>query len=168
MSAKYTSYATSLALREAGVVQEGAERVWYWSVTSGGERLIPDFDATPEERVRLGVARAYRLDELVDLLWPYVVDPLHFLVLRASDQSVRVSFDSLNDDIGTARVDSGLHASPVEAAAACLLAVARARDQARPSTHADDCACANDDVEHTADCRNCDCGLKDRAREVTK
>lgn len=113
----YTSYQTSLALKEAGAPQQGDERAWYVSAERGGEpRLINATGARDE-------VRAWRLDN--------ILEELHGHLWQISQQ------DNLDYVCGAYAPDfhgewtvaaspPALPYGPVEAAAACWLAVLRA------------------------------------------
>ncbi len=60
----YTSYKTSVALREAGAPQEPGGRVWYWSDTYRAAKLVDEFICSPDNPLR--PSRAWRADEIIE------------------------------------------------------------------------------------------------------
>ena len=119
----YTSYATSLALREAGAPRNpdgDRERAWYVSATRGGEPRLINATGAPEE------VRAFRLDELLEALsgsgWQLTEEDNLDYVCGATVAGAWAAFAS----------PPAQPWSPVEAAAACWLAVLRAAREVKP------------------------------------
>jgi len=125
----YTSYETSVALREAGAPRNpdgDRERAWYVSATRGGEPRLINATGAPDE------TRAFRLDEIMEAL-----EKLGHVTANGPNREVPdpywgvyfVPYDYVGEH---AEEEAGEDVSPVEAAAACLLAVLRAaREVAR-------------------------------------
>lgn len=67
MTALYTSYSTSVALRDAGAPQAQAEKVWYFSETSKQPRLVNDYPSG-QRPDPMNPARAFRADEIIEAL----------------------------------------------------------------------------------------------------
>jgi hypothetical protein len=112
----YTSYETSLALKEAGAPQDGAERHWYISIVARGPKLINPADDLPA-----GACRAWRLDEILAALHGHLwqigeADNLDY-VCGAYTQA------GAGGEWTAASSPPALPWSPVEAAAACWLSV---------------------------------------------
>ena len=138
MDSRYTSYATSLALREAGAPQgelQSPEGETFWRAYAStyhedpGKRLRcfevrrPHATYSPgsvdgEPTDVDGMARAYRLDELLELL----AAPRGVHQVSVSGAPERW------EAWGCGLRNTAHAATPVEAAAACLLAVRRARE----------------------------------------
>jgi len=115
-ASRYTSYETSLALREAGADQCAAEKAWYVSPT-GGAPVLCGAAVTVN-----GEIRAFRLDEILEALADTSGRDVVLLRLRHGTAVAEV-FDT--DAPITSSIE-GYEDSPVEAAAACWLAVMRA------------------------------------------
>lgn len=145
---RYTSYSTSLALREAGVAQgelQSPEGETFWrSYTSSyhedpGKRLRcfevrrPHATYSPgsvdgEPSDVDGMVRSFRLDELLELL-----EPLGTLTIEHAPPgdpwAVEITIGPTK--CYPPRADARWYPSLVEAAAACLLAALRAREVSR-------------------------------------
>jgi hypothetical protein len=66
MSTLYTSYDTSLRLKQAGAPQDGAERMWYWNETRHEWRLANQDAVQPDDPG--DPCRAFRADEIIEAL----------------------------------------------------------------------------------------------------
>jgi hypothetical protein len=114
-AAFYTSYETSLALREAGAEQGYGSA--YYAIPAPAPMVMSH--PMPPGLVPRDAFRAFRLDEILDAL--IAVGPLR--VHGGSDGWYVYLCDE---------ADEHRSAMPVEAAAACYLAVLRAAREARP------------------------------------
>lgn len=112
----YTSYETSVALRDAGAPQDDFDHVW-WISPRGPE--LTDFD-DPYGKA-CGVAAAFRLDEILTALSRDAKRPDIRLSLDVAHNACNVE---VRDDILpiTSSVE-GYGDTPVEAAADCWLDV---------------------------------------------
>lgn len=103
-------YATSLALREAGAEQAGAERLWCVHPSTEAVELV-----SPGALFYRGGVRAWRLDEILEEMRKLLPAPKRIQLNVFFDGSAIVGrFPRLPDFTGS---------SPVEAAAACYLAI---------------------------------------------
>lgn len=113
----YTSYETSAALKDAGAPQGLAEKAWYRSETRKASVIVNSTGAAEE-------SRAFRLDEILGALE------------AAGEGSRPCLMPCDHDPTPHWTVIMGDHAepaaTPVEAAAACWIAVLRAAREARP------------------------------------
>lgn len=107
---RYTSYETSVALRDAGMDPHGlpGKHSWWWRNDVMKYPLLEALDVPFQ-----GAVRSWRLDELIEQL-------AKACLLQFKDGWACVA-EGLPMDVQCEA------ASPVEAAAACLLAVMRAK-----------------------------------------
>ena len=128
-AAFYTSYETSLALREAGAPQGRDVPLSLWTTYGGiAKPMLTRAAYVPEMGV--GEARAFRLDEILAAL--AALGDVALDNHREADPSMRWSVRHAIDCNSEVGYSSGPGPSPVEAAAACYLAVLRAAREARP------------------------------------
>lgn len=139
----YTSYETSVALRDAGAPQEGPARCWFGPTTGYNARKEPLL-VDPYDDVPPNAYRAFRLDTILTALTEYArlqheKDGHRWRVQHSGPYEVNgapasaweVCVDRY-DDGDWETVENAIGDSPVEAAAACYLAVLRAAREARP------------------------------------
>ena len=118
MSDLYTSYATSLALKEAGAEQAGAERLWCVHPSTEAVELV-----SPGALFYRGGVRAWRLDEIHAEL---VKTSGRDVVLMQTYCGITTTVEVFDEHAPVTSSLDGCESTPVEAAAACYLAVLRA------------------------------------------
>lgn len=125
----YTSYETSLALREAGAPQAGDVPLSLWTTYGGIARpMLTRAAYVPEMGV--GEARAFRLDEILEALARDEKRPDITLSMGASGAC---NVEAQDDRMPITSGVQGYGDTPVEAAADCwLTALKIAAREARP------------------------------------